>query len=117
MHSPHGSGSGKLFDGESEPDPVIAVIVILFGKAASRHQVLCDERALLAAMAYVGLNPIRAGMARSLDDSDHTSIQRRIHTDSMGSIRWGQVHFLTAHRVELKDTPSFAKRGAAHISV
>ena len=30
-------------------------------------------------MAYVDLNPIRAGIARSLEDSDYTSIQTRIN--------------------------------------
>jgi hypothetical protein len=39
---------------------------------------LCDERALLAAMAYVDLNPIRAGVVRKLDTSMHTSAVVRI---------------------------------------
>ncbi len=41
-------------------------------------QRLEDESAILSAMAYVDLNPIRAGMAEDLPGSDHTSAQRRI---------------------------------------
>ena len=43
-----------------------------------KAQRLCDERALLAAMAYVDLNPMRAGIADSLEDSAHTSVAARI---------------------------------------
>ncbi len=39
---------------------------------------LCDERSLLAAMTYVDLNPIRAGIAENLETSTHTSVARRI---------------------------------------
>lgn len=39
---------------------------------------LLDESALLASSAYVDLNPIRAAMAETLEQSDYTSIQRRI---------------------------------------
>ncbi|MBK9670369.1 MAG: transposase [Thermomonas sp.] len=49
-----------------------------FWEGRFKVQLLCDERALLAAMAYVDLNPIRAGMADALADADHTSIQRRL---------------------------------------
>ncbi|MCP5183774.1 MAG: transposase [Pseudomonadales bacterium] len=41
-------------------------------------QVLLDERAILTCMAYVDLNPIRAGAAISLADSRFTSIQHRL---------------------------------------
>jgi len=39
---------------------------------------LCDERALLAAMAYVDLNPVRAGVVHGLQDSALTGVAARI---------------------------------------
>ncbi len=38
----------------------------------------CDEAAVLAAMVYVDLNPIRAGMAKTPAQSLHTSVRRRL---------------------------------------
>jgi hypothetical protein len=56
------------------------------GTCASLHiggrfksQALFDEAALAAGLAYVDLNPIRAGMAKTPETSDHTSIQQRIN--------------------------------------
>ena len=37
-----------------------------------------DEESLLACVAHVDLNPIRAALAETLETSDHTSVQRRI---------------------------------------
>ena len=51
-----------------------------FWEGRFKAQVLCDERALLAAMAYVDLNPIRAGLAIRLDRSRHTSVKARLET-------------------------------------
>ena len=49
-----------------------------FWEGRFKAQRLCDERALLAAMAYVDLNPVRAGIAQGLEDSAHTSVARRL---------------------------------------
>ena len=49
-----------------------------FWEGRYKAQALLDDRAVLAAMAYVDLNPIRAGIADRLDRSNHTSIQTRL---------------------------------------
>ncbi|MEM7503709.1 MAG: transposase [Pseudomonadota bacterium] len=45
---------------------------------------LLDESAVLAAMRYVDLNPVRARIASTLEDSRHTSIQHRLRSLSKG---------------------------------
>ena len=49
-----------------------------FWEGRFKSQALLDEVALLSCMAYVDLNPVRAGMESDLVDSDFTSIQQRL---------------------------------------
>ena len=49
-----------------------------FWEGRSESQPLLDEAAQIAAMAYVDLNPIRAGMAQTPEHSDYTAIKQRI---------------------------------------
>jgi putative transposase len=62
-----------------------------FFESRFKSQALLDERALLTCMAYVDLNPIRAAMAYSSEESDYTSIQERINHKNTDLLSFGKT--------------------------
>jgi putative transposase len=58
-----------------------------FWEGRFKSQALLNEQAVLSCMAYVDLNPIRAGMNDSLDSSEFTSIEQRVKQFSVDSIQ------------------------------
>ena len=60
-----------------------------------------DESAVLACMAYVDLNPIRAKMDTTPETSKHTSIQHRIQALIKGEQPKNLMRFVGNHRQDM----------------
>jgi len=56
-----------------------------FWEARFYSQALTSDRALIAAMAYVDLNPVRAGIAKSPERSEFTSLRARLRQGATGA--------------------------------
>ena len=63
-----------------------------------KFQALLDENAVLACMAHVDLNPIRAKMDLTPETSKHTSIEQRIHSLIKGEHPKKLMPFVGNHR-------------------
>jgi REP element-mobilizing transposase RayT len=70
-----------------------------FWEGRFKSQALLDEGALITCMSYVDLNPVRAGLAKTLEEADFTSIRERL---SHGCFR---------RRRSSRSRPSSARRG------
>jgi REP element-mobilizing transposase RayT len=62
-----------------------------FWEARFKCQALLDDHAVLAAMAYVDLNPVRAGIATDLAGSDYTSVQARLRAMDVDQAGWQAI--------------------------
>jgi hypothetical protein len=50
-----------------------------FWEGRFKSQALLDNQAVLLAMSYVDLNPVRANIAKTPEESKHTAIHKRLH--------------------------------------
>lgn len=73
-----------------------------FWEGRFKSQILLDEKAVLSAATYVDLNPIRANMCDQLEESDYTSIQKRI-ADLANKSPFPKADFLAKFYVNFTD--------------
>jgi len=91
-----------------------------FWQARYRAVRLLDETAILACAAYVDLNPIRAALAATIEDSDFTSAQKRANElRGQFSVGSGQCSEKAGNDPEESQNPRLApcgSRSAEHLS-
>ncbi len=85
-----------------------------FWESRYKSQALLDEKSLLRCMAYVDLNPVRAGVAATPETSDYTSVQQRSaalkQTRPEEAASLPQLSpFLDVHTVETEDEKTLSR--------
>jgi putative transposase len=80
-----------------------------FWESRFKCQALLDDAAIAACMVYVDLNPIRAGLAATPEESDFTSIQERIHTwqKEMANVPAKDAHTNHSKNIPIQERISF----------
>ena len=74
---------------------------------------ILDEESLLACAAYIDLNPIRAGMAETLEQSDYTSVQRRVQAIKATALDTDSiVDFSASFEIAAEDSASVPRSDA-----
>ena len=76
-----------------------------FWEGRFKSQALLDEAALAACMAYVDLNPVRAQMAKTPEQSDFTSIKKRINSAKEDKQLKGLLPFASAKTTNTNALP------------
>lgn len=82
-----------------------------FWEGRFKSQALLDESAVLACMVYIDLNPLRAGVSKSLNESRYTSIFHKLNAASTGQT------FSKLKTFDKKDTSSVSLDSKSYIEL